>query len=264
MKKLLVVGVIVLFLGLAIAPSINAIVDGSKPKLFSRNADCKTVKLAVYEYKADGTIEKNIVRLSYEKLNELKEEIQTVENIEERLSILKEYNLLPQDVTLEKLRAGMERKAQRVGLTDERLEGIVNRLSLRNNNRVFYMNRKCDIFSFVVGGIKLNFGLSFITSVINAFMFYKDPLYLSYLIPSIDFLKMFFVRIGFDLWVTNGLLPDIELGGEGGEHDPIMLMLGFVGYHISVLPTFFLEVVGILFGYTNYLGVSYKERHQII
>jgi len=40
-----------------------------------------TVKLVVYEYKADGTIEKNIVRLSYEKLNELKEEIQTVENI---------------------------------------------------------------------------------------------------------------------------------------------------------------------------------------
>jgi len=263
MKKLLAVGVIVLFLGLAIAPSINAIVDGSKPKLFSRNADDKTVKLVVYEYKADGTIEKNIVRLSYEKLNELKEEMQTVENIEERLSILKEYNLLPQDVTLEKLRAGMEEKAQRVGLTDERLEGIANRLSLRNNNRVFYMNRKCNVESFVFGGIKLNFGLSFITSVLNMLILYKYG-YGSDFIPSIDFLKMFYVRIGFELYVANGLLPDIELGGEGGEHDPIMLMLGFVGYHISFIPTFFLEVFGLIFGYTNYIGVSYKERDQII
>jgi len=42
MKKPLAVAVILLFIGVAFAPSINAIVDGSKPKLFSRNADCKT------------------------------------------------------------------------------------------------------------------------------------------------------------------------------------------------------------------------------
>ena len=210
MKKLLVVGVIVLFLGLAIAPSINANINRKLPRAVLNATDDEIVEIIVTEFKLDGTIEKSTVEMSCQKAKELRKELKDVKNEEVRLSIYKKYNLISQDVTREQLRADMEERAWIIRISKNKIENIPSFAGTNLPNLLNYFvsvkNYMCLVSGYVAIGIRLYFGISWFTSLINGIMFYYLNLP-SFFIPSVDAISTGIVY-GGDLRTKNGTLPN--------------------------------------------------------
>jgi hypothetical protein len=239
MKKLLVIGVIGLFLGLACAPSITA-------NVFKKS---ELVEIPVVEYNKNGEIKKTIVEITHEQLKKLRKELQEVDSIEDRLSIYKKYNLIPQDVTTEKLHEGIEERAKKMGFTKKRIQDIVNfykaKLSIFEifNLLISFM---CSVSCSTGVGLRLYFGLSWPISLINGMNYWwldkRDQLY-----PSVDA-----VNIGV------GLLGGMETQGllfsqSAGYEVMFYLMIGFVGYAVGIFP---IPIRRILIGAEELLGYS--------
>ena len=102
-KKIFTTSIVILFIGLALAPGINAVVEKKTPPQDVSTASEKMVRLLVTEYKPDGTKESKIVRLPESQVEEMRKRLKTVDDLDDRLSIYKEYELIPLDVTSEKL-----------------------------------------------------------------------------------------------------------------------------------------------------------------
>ena len=113
-RKWLAIGIILLFIGVAIAPTINA-QDNDKSILLD------SIPITVLEYKSDGTVERTVVRMSSEQANSFHEEMRNTHDLDTRLSIYKKYNLISDDVTVDSLRSGMEERAEEMGLTQDGL-----------------------------------------------------------------------------------------------------------------------------------------------
>ena len=250
LKKLLAITIILLFIDLALAPGINAVVE--KKNLPPR--DEKLVRLLVTEYKPDGTRESKIVRLPESQASEMRERLKTVEDLDERLSIYKEYELISKDVTSDKLKEGMEERTKQLGLTNEKLKGMLtsNKILNCNNGPIEVLNYACEVAALAAYGLPLIIGLSFITARINFFLIFGFPIP-PFLLPSFDLVDIYFAIAGY-LGTTNGTLPDfyIELG-------PIFLMLvGFVGFSIAsflfILPTDFV----------GYAAMAYAKGKEFV
>jgi hypothetical protein len=143
-EKCLAVGIILLFVGIAIAPTTNANDDKIVSKPFSLPKNEDMIPITILEYKADGTVERTVFRMSPEQADTFHEEMRNAQDLEMRLSIYKKYNLISQDVTVDSLQAGMQEKAQRMGLTQD---GLMSRF--RSNQSLFppfvYRNIFCAI-----------------------------------------------------------------------------------------------------------------------
>jgi len=237
--KALVIGIILLFVGIAYAPVICAQDDTIISKTFSIPKKEDTVSITVREYKADGTIGKSVVKMTQEQERGFRAELKSVKDMDTRLSIYKKYHLIPQDVTDEKLRLGMEEKARRFGPEIEMLQNYMT--NLKSNNFLsehFCMNFFCRVDTFVVGSLRFLCGSSFITSVLNN--------YISPILPSIDLFQII-VGFGGGLGTTNGILPDSFIFGFAIA----FFIFGFVGYYISQswAPTFFISEIDLSLGY---------------
>jgi hypothetical protein len=135
----LAIGIILLFLTICISPIINA--DGNSiPQTRS------SVPITILEYKADRTIERTVFRLSREQVDSFHEEMRNAQDLDTRLSIYKKYNLISQDVTVDSLRVGMEKKAKTMGLTPDDIMS-----QFRSNRSLFPPFIRRNIFCTVWG-----------------------------------------------------------------------------------------------------------------
>ncbi|MFW6121071.1 MAG: hypothetical protein ACOC80_09270 [Petrotogales bacterium] len=252
-KKSLVVAVICLFIGLAFAPSINANINAKPTEDITAVGKGRLVKLGVTEFKPNGTTEKTIVKMTFEEAKELKNKLKDIKSSDERLSLYKEYGLIPEDVTLEKLKAGMKEKAKRNGLTEEELAQLNGPLHIFPSLIFHARNKYCYVSGENNLGLRLILGLSAFTRIINWFIW---NFLQKNLVPSIDLLN---TQIGLGVGVNakNGHLPNIGFFGPG-----ITMMLGFVGFYINAFPLFgphflpFLVAWDSWFGYAAYVGVT--------
>jgi len=164
-----------------------------------------------------------------------RKELKDVKDEEERLSIYKKYDLISQDVTSEKLRADMEERARRIDFSKNKNKDIsgIAETNLPNflKNFVSVKNYMCLVSGWVAIGMRLYFGLSWFTSLINGVMFYYLKLS-QLLIPSIDAMNTGIV-VGGDFRTKNGTLPN---NGEDFDGFMFYLMIGFVGFVISMFP----------------------------
>jgi predicted phosphoribosyltransferase len=98
-RKWLAIGIILLFLGVTIAPAMNANDDVIITKSFSTPKKDDMVSITVLEYRPDGTIGKSVIQLSKIQAEKLRTELNNVRELGKRLSIYKKYNLIPQNTT---------------------------------------------------------------------------------------------------------------------------------------------------------------------
>ena len=224
-SKWLAVGIILLFVGIAYEPTIdanNTIVS----KQFLRPTSEDIVPITVWEYQADGTIGKSIVKLSGNEAKKLRIELDGTNDISIRVSIYKKYGLIPQNVTLETLRAGLIKNAQRLGLTQQRLEQIASNdrnLFFRQKNQMslkcININMFCDVEGDFLMSVLLPMGLSLFTYYILRHYEFK-------ILDIRDSILSLFSGIV----TTNGLLPDFW-----SQHAwSFTKIIGFIGYYAYI------------------------------
>ena len=135
----MIIGIIFLFLTIDFSPIINA--HGN-----TITQAIGDVPITIFECKADGTVRRTVFRMSLEQADCFHEEMRYAQDLDTKLSIYKKYNLIPQDITVDTLRAGMEEKAQRMGLTQNCLIPL-----FRINRSPFpvhvYRNINCSVYA---------------------------------------------------------------------------------------------------------------------
>lgn len=228
-KKYFVIGVVVLLLALAYAPTTQAKIGNDL-----KNDEKQLFGVEIEEYKPDGSTVKNIVKLTQIEINSLKSELINAKTNEDQISIFKKYNLISKDVKVDDLESGMYKKAERLGLDKDIL---LNKLQIKLPI-ILQLFKKVNIVYF--GGISLRLGLTPIIRLINIIL----PVNLSD-VDIIDLSGAIFGVIktkGF--LATNTLITFPSLSG----------MLGFVGFciriplFIHVYSGFSIATFGIGFG----------------
>lgn len=222
LRKSLAVCIILLFVTITFSPIINAQNNTILSKSFSIPEKENTVSITVLEYKPDGTIGKSVVKMSPEQAVKLREELTGVKDLDTRLSIYKKYNLIPQDVTAETLRLGMEERAQKMYPEIKRLQKLI----ANSDGRHFLLNFNCGVEGEMDLGLRFLGGLSLITCILNSF----NPYYGLWL-PSIDLFQILF-GFGGRLHTYNGILPEFWSTGFWYA----ILLLGFVGFSFKLTP----------------------------
>lgn len=223
LKNIFVIGVITLFLILALSPVIQA---NNKTK-----NSVELLEIEIEEFKGDGSVEKNIIQLTKKELNDLKNEILSTRSVEGQLLILKKYNLIPEDKTIYDLEKEMFKKASNLGININEKSTILHfRLPI-----LLQFFKK--VTATYIGGISTNFGLKFLVKIINRVLGIN--------LPTFDFAD--FSGGLFGVVTTDGLLLKnshtlITFPGFSG-------MIGFVGFRTN-FPF-------LLHTYTGYSAVTF-------
>jgi hypothetical protein len=222
----------------------------------------KEISIVVREYKPDGTIEKSYVKMSHGQLESLKGELSGVLDLETQLTIYKKYHVIPQNITSEKLRAGMEEKSLRLGISEEKLEKMLIK-NVRSKGSPWgtssiIRNSHCEVIADLVGSISLFFGLSPLTNNINFFTgVLLDRLFnITFAFKSADFLD-FSLALGGILITTHGDFPDNAWYGFGAH----LLIIGFVGFVVCIYPIIPIKEAQGIVGLANYAvggGVDFQ------
>ena len=135
----LVVVIVFLLMTIGFTPIINANINTTTQTI-------GTVPITILECKADGTVQRTVFMMSPEQADSFHDEMRNAQDLETKLSIYKKYNLISQDVTVDTLKAGMEEKAQRMGLTQD---GLMPQF---RGNRSLRLHVYRNIFCSVSGG----------------------------------------------------------------------------------------------------------------
>ena len=232
--KILVIGVILLFIGVTITPSINAITDKTSTNPNNIPLIGKTVEFTVFRYKADGSVDKTKVRLSKEKALEFNERYKSIDDSEKSFLLLKEYGLIPEEVKREQLQQEMLDLADELDIIDEKINSIYERFANNGDGlRLFGINFLNEVNGASIASLNLPLGLSLITGILN----WGDII-----IPSFDLLYIAIYALGLYCFY-NGVLPDFYSAMNLGS----ICLLGFIGY---VMSTPFLGILSVLWGYT--------------
>jgi hypothetical protein len=227
-RKWLAIGIILLFVAMACSPVINA-QDNTK--------SIGSVPITILEYKADGTVERTVFRMTREQADSFHEEMRNAQDLEMRLSIYKKYNLISQDVTVDSLQAGMQEKTERIGLTQDKLESIAKNGGTLFN-RHLYVNLFCslsgidDIYSNRYGWSYriIPFGSSLFTLFICGL--WAGPNLISF-----DVLDYMIGELNFE---SKGILGSVE-----GSFNGLIKIVGFVGF---------------MYRFTDWVGHGMKVR----
>jgi hypothetical protein len=251
-RKCLAVGIILLFVSITCFPTICAHDDTILSKAFSIPQKEDTLSITVLEYKSDGTMETSVVEMAPEQVVTLSEELTDVNDMDTRLSIYKKYNLIPQNVTADTLRVGMEERAQKMHPEIENLQKSIT----NNDDGHFCINFNCEIEATMAYGLRFLGGLSLITCIFNEYSYYGYEHWLR----SIDVFQ-FLIGLAGSLSAVNGLLPDCYSTGFLYA----ILLVGFVGYFVKVnpVPSIFITRMCFSIGYSVaamcYGGFPYPE-----
>jgi len=208
-KKFAVFGVIALFIILAFSPTTQAIENDNLEKIQDKLFDVE-----ITEYKPDGNIQKRIVKFTQEEVNSFKNKMTTVKTVDQQLVLLKDYDLVSDDITIEDLQNGMYQKASHLGITKE---VIPEKAMFRLPILLTFFNKITAVY---MGGLSLRLGISPIIKLIN--------LILRTNLPGLDVVDFCGGLIG--ILSTQGLLATHALITMPG----FFTMIGFVGYSIKI------------------------------
>ena len=205
-KKYVVLGVVVLFIALVFTPTTHA---GYINELNSKG---ELIQIEISEYNSDGIIENKIFSLTKKEVNDLKMELLNSKTIEKQLFILKEHELIPENINTEDLENDMYKRASSLGITED-TQPEKSRIKLPI---LLKFLKKVNIVYF--GGVSLNIGLKFIIRIINLLPFIN--------LPTLDLADICGGLFG--VTTTRGILSNNTLITFPG----IVGMIGFVGYRI--------------------------------
>jgi len=113
-KKFAVLGVITLFIILVFSPTTLALKNNRL-----ENIQEKLFDVEITEYKPNGITETRIVKLTQDEVNIFKNKITAARTVEQQLVLLKQYDLISDDITIENLQDGMHKRAESLGITKE-------------------------------------------------------------------------------------------------------------------------------------------------
>jgi hypothetical protein len=174
----------------------------------------KSIPIAVIESKADGTSKKSTVTLSQDQYQKLKEDLNAIKDPIGRFTVYQKYGLIPKDMTAEKIRLRMEKRAQQSSINKEK------QIILQRSSKPLDNPSMCNVD--IKGDTVLPFGLRmFLASIglvvhsINLLLLYIHPLY-------------------------------INVNGHDYSHEYIFAveMVGFVGYTVRPYDSLAFESVG--------------------
>jgi len=206
-KKFVAFGVLILFFTLIFTPITYASLENqSKP-------DEDLLQIEISEYKSDGIIENKIFSLTKKEVNDLKDELLKSKSIEKQLFVLKEHNLIPENVETIDLENNMYKKASNLGIYKD-IQPEKAKIKLPILLKFF---NSVNVIYF--GGVSLNIGLKFIIRIINLIPFIK--------LPTFDFVDICGGIFGVS--TTKGKFSNNTLITFPG----IISLLGFVGYRIK-------------------------------
>ena len=212
MRKTRVLGVIILFLNVTLTSVISS---------QTLDESIKLIEIKVREYNGDGTYIEKIKKIPMDVAEKLKE----TNDFDRKLSILKEYNLVSKDASVEKYRNEIQELAQQTGLTEEKMKQISKNIkSLNYLNPRFVFNVLCKVELWTLG-IIIPFGLSVIIWPLNLLLMIITEQYIP--IPSID---LAIISTGPMIYETNGLLGD-----QSSMNGWLIFTIGFVGIDVWLM-----------------------------
>jgi hypothetical protein len=235
MKKSLAIGIIFLFIGVAVAPSINAKINDQLIQERLPSATTKTIKVIRYEYKSDGSIDKKVLEVPQNEFRTFQDEFRFAKTMEEKLDLYKKYDLVPQNVSMDTLRKNFNEYVQRINTSKTSIENYAQNINtIQHLKRSSYIQIVVNTDCYVDGGdvftVRFTLGLSSIIGRIN-FLIYvvlQKGYFPDYLLPSSDLFMLHISGLG-----------EIYTEGKLGERDCygspfFLLMTGFVGYRVIV------------------------------
>jgi hypothetical protein len=245
MKKLLALGIIFLFIGVAVAPSINANIHDQSIQQSLPPVTTKTIEVIRYEYKSDGKIEKKILEMPQNEFYKFQDEFRFTQTTEEKLDIYKKYDLIPQNVSMASLRKNFHDDVERVSQSSTSIinyaQNTFKKIHLKNfSPSGFMVNTNCDVYGEDGFTLRLSLGLSPFVGRFNFLLLLLSP---GWEAQSRDFVLC---RVsGYGDILTNGTLGEKFCAGQ-----PFFLsMMGFVGY--ILLCPFFLTFYEFFVGFAK-------------
>jgi hypothetical protein len=206
-KKFVVLGVVVLLIALVFTPTTHA------SNINESNSKEGLIQIEISEYKSDGIIENKTFSLTKEEVKDLKKGLLNSKTIEKQLFILKEYELIPENVNTKDLENDMYKRASSLGITED-IQPEKTRIKLPILLK--FLNKVNIVY---LGGVSLNIGLKFIIRIINLLPFIN--------LPTLDFADICGGLFG--VTITRGILSNNTLITFPG----IVGIIGFVGYRIK-------------------------------
>jgi len=248
MKKLIATGIIFLFIGVAVAPSNTANKVDELLKI-KQNLQEKFIPVNRYEFKSDGSIEKTTILLPQREYLQMRQDLSLTHSIDENFNVFKKYGILPSDASFQKIKENFDQslKVKKINIT-----AIQNYVRNQKIFRFFgvTINSHCKISVGAAQGIKLNLGMNAIIKYYNILAFlgsifsYSYPFYL----PGIDLFDFCFSFAGvIDTW--DGVLPNSSMR----FYLFTMLLVGFVGYCIDLVPVPFYLAIEVYNGYAAFI-----------
>ncbi len=224
-KKILVFGVIFLFISLTFTSVTNALNNISKKE--------KSYDVEITEYKSDGSIGKNIFKLTKAEITELKKDLLTAKTNERKFMIFKDKGLISKDIKFSDLKQGMYQMGEQMGFL-KNMDPSKVKIRLPILLTLF-----TSVIAVYFGGISLSIGLSPIMRLLN--------------LPGIDISN--FVGGLFGITRTEGIFNKQTLIIFPG----FSKMIGFVGFSFKIPATLHIfigfSVATIGFGF----GLKLKE-----
>jgi len=150
-SKIFVIYVIALFMTLCIIPAINANENITESDL---------TEIEVTNYKSDGSITTEIISIKKSDMKILKNKLLNTESIEERLEVLKEYNIVSKNQTANDLYQGMLKKSNKIGLDK-------SSLSIPKFRAPVVLSLFNKVTSVSVGGFSTRIGVTPLIKIIN-------------------------------------------------------------------------------------------------
>ncbi len=245
-RNWLAVGIILLFVGIACSPVINAsTVDG----LFKikKNPEERLVRVNCYEFKSDGSVEKTTILLPRSEHLQMRTALSFTTSIEEQLEVYQKYGVIQSNVSNQKIKENYNEY-----LITNKIDVTAIQEYTSSHKTIMppgiVMNNNCEITAQVGGGININIGLSAITQWRNGIKSMMERfwgLYLGRYWNSSD-LSGFSLCLFSGGLTLNGTLPDTSWDFLYST----LILLGFVGYYIEVLPLPIILLSGDYLGYT--------------
>jgi len=156
--------------------------------------------------------------MTHEQADSFHEEMRNAQDLDARLSVYKKYNLIPESVTTDTLQEGMQEKAQRIGLTQEKLESMA-----KNSGTLFNRHLYVNLFCFVSGidDVYAMNGYRIIPVGSSLFTLFIS-LYAGLNIISFDVQDYIIGELDFE---SKGILGSVDCHFNG-----LIKIIGFIGY----------------------------------
>jgi hypothetical protein len=267
-QNIVIVGcVALLIISTCFLPAINSQVVTIEKTKKNIKHNTETVDVIICQYNGEGITTEIKKKISVSLAKEISSKLRKTKNIEEKLYLLKKYDLLSDIPSIEKMREKANKIAERYNLFDKRLIKTIK--SLENGGRIkVCISRIVDVEgSSVIGYFPV--GLSAVTGFINGILLLLAMLTNGVFIPipSVDLLVGMYAGESSSPKIADGhILLGIGLfpwtryfeGGAGSW----FISFGFVGIAVYFgIPPGFSSIYADIIGFVPF-AVAYLAPFQ--